>query len=823
MRASRWWLWAVAALVAAAQLSCGVNDYCITCENPDAGLDGPGVNQDGGDGDGGGGADAGPCVPSGFEVCDGKDNDCNGEIDEGTLPGVGEACGSDVGECTTGVRQCTAGALRCSGVNPTAESCDGKDNDCDGVIDDGDPGGGARCGSDLGECVAGTSRCVAGALECQGAIGTPGAQPEVCDGRDNDCDGFFDEDIGSMGSCGVTEQGECSLGTLQCQGGVGVCVGEVGPSFELCDALDQDCDGNPTNGYDLQNDARNCGACGSVCSLMHAVATCAGGSCAVGACDVDYYDANDTAADGCEYGPCVYVGPQEACNRRDDDCDGQVDESLVNPPTCESQGACSGATATCTDDGWRCNYGPDVSLDGSGVIIPESTCDGIDNDCDGQVDESHPQKGAACGDAQLGVCRSSGSYVCNAMDPSGPLLCNLTHPGELPSPESCDGVDNDCDGLVDDGGASGSLPGQEWTDLGTGQIMKYEASRPDATATGTGSSQALACSRAGVQPWTNVTYQQAEAACVAIGARLCTEQEWHRACSVVPGTSYPVAEPSANNGQVFLEAENYFSRATGTASSVTRAWVPDTAPAGASGIGGLRASPNNGGSVARASAQTQAPRLDYLIDFTTAGSHYVWVRMYGPTNSDDDLHLGINSSLPGTASVSLDASSNTGWIWMRTAAINVAATGPQYVSIWMSTDGVKVDALVVTRSSSTTAPTVTLAGPGGTWAFANDPVTYQAQVCNGDDYDTDPGTAGDQDEILPAGALPQCQAAWGGGQSVFDLSGNVREWTAARTPGANPIRGGTSNNTATGISCALAFTLADDAFFFPNVGFRCCR
>ena len=54
------------------------------------------------------------------------------------------------------------------------------------------------------------------------------------------------------------------------------------------------------------------------------------------------------------------------------------------------------------------------------------------------------------------------------------------------------------------------------------------------------------------------------------------------------------------------------------------------------------------------------------------------------------------------------------------------------------------------------------------------------------------------------------------------MSGNVKEWALAHQPGQNPIRGGASNNTGVGISCALNFTLADDTFFFPNVGFRCC-
>ena len=69
----------------------------------------------------------------------------------------------------------------------------------------------------------------------------------------------------------------------------------------------------------------------------------------------------------------------------------------------------------------------------------------------------------------------------------------------------------------------------------------------------------------------------------------------------------------------------------------------------------------------------------------------------------------------------------------------------------------------------------------------------------------------------------QCFANGPGAADAYDMSGNVREWTKARAPGANPIRGGSSNTTVTGTTCGLNFTLANDTFFFPNVGFRCCR
>ncbi len=108
------------------------------------------------------------------EICDGKDNDCNGVVDNGN-PGSGLACTSGLpGVCSAGTTACTAGAIACNaniapGTLP--ETCDGKDNNCDGVVDDGNPGGGVVCTSGLpGECSAGTTACTAGAIACNANI-----------------------------------------------------------------------------------------------------------------------------------------------------------------------------------------------------------------------------------------------------------------------------------------------------------------------------------------------------------------------------------------------------------------------------------------------------------------------------------------------------------------------------------------------------------------------------------------------------------------------------------------------------------------------------
>ena len=811
----------VLTVAAVAAAGCGVNDYCLNCA------------LDAGDGDGGDDGDGGndgtvtqpdACVPAGAETCNGLDDDCDLRVDE-EVPTVGDACGTDTGECTAGVWECSAGELSCSGVGGSAEICDNLDNNCNGTADEGNPGGGVPCGSDVGECIAGITMCVGGAIDCVGDVGTPGAVTETCDGRDNDCDNNFDEGLPPLGSCGMTGVGACELGTLTCVGGAPVCIGEIGPTLELCDAIDQDCDGSPTNGFNLNTDPRNCGTCNRVCNLPHATEGCAGGNCTVATCDPDFYNVNGMAADGCEYA-CTFQGAQEACNQQDDNCNGTVDEGLTPPPICLTQGACAGTVATCTASGWDCVYGGTVSTDAAGDVVPENRCDNIDNDCDGRVDEGHPLKGQACGDSGVGVCQGRGTYVCGAT-PTAPVTCNVTTPGGTSSAELCDNLDNNCNGVVDDD------PAQDWVSIGGGrQVMKWEASHPDATAAAAGAVTTKVCSRGGVLPWTSVTYGQARAACQTLGAGvdLCTEQDWHRACSVVSKSTYPLAAPAAATGFVFVEAEDYqtatSATSTGTGAGL-HAWVPDSAPSDYSGISALRSSPNIGANVSAANAPTQSPRLDYQLNFPTTGAatnYYVWVRMYSAAGSDDTIRVGMNTTLPGTPTVQMVTPTNGSWVWVVTSAFSIpAAGGLRYFNVWMQEDGIKVDLIAFSRQNSTAPTAADLRTHGGTWSYASNNTTYQLGVCNEDNYDTNTGLAGDQDDLLVGGNRASCYANWSASDRVHDLSGNAKEWTMARMPGINPLRGGASNNEGTGITCDLAFTSANDTFFFPNVGFRCCR
>jgi len=272
------------------------------------------------------------------ETCNMIDDDCDGVIDD--VNGVGTPCGqSNVAPCKFGSIQCVGTNLACVGnVDPKSETCNMVDDDCDGSVDENLPP--QQClpmGANPNLSYGGSSQCRRGTQACGAAcLGYVGPSAEVCDAIDNDCDGMVDNNL-TLGPCNVPTPppmgatSPCKAGTYQCTSGVQTCQGSIGPtsSVDAC-GVDSNCDGMLTGQPNFQTDVSNCGSCGNNCytGAVFSVWGCTAGQCVFQGCQTGYYDLDGNNT--CEYA-CQFKSAQEACNGQDDNCNGSIDENPTKP------------------------------------------------------------------------------------------------------------------------------------------------------------------------------------------------------------------------------------------------------------------------------------------------------------------------------------------------------------------------------------------------------------------------------------------------------------------------------------------------------------
>jgi hypothetical protein len=415
--------------------------------------------------------------PTATEVCNGIDDNCNGQTDDGLtfLNYYPDADGDGYGNKQAAAQSsCVAVSGKVTnnsdcddalfGVHPGAtEVCNGIDDNCNGMTDEGltftnyypdldSDGFGSSTAQPQSACAPVPGK-VTDHTDCNDSNSSihPGAV-EACNGIDDNCDGLIDngtmsqnyyvdvdgDGFGAAGSTGVMScapvSGRVPNNTDCNDGNSAIHPGAI----EACNGVDDNCNGMTDEGLTFLSYYPDVDSDGFGSAAATAQLACA----PVAGKVTNNADCNDANA-------AIKPGATEVCNQLDDNCNGMTDEGLPTQSyyvDADGDGfgaAGSAATPSCGPLPGMVTNNTDCN-DGNPAVKPTAVeiCNGIDDNCVNGIDEGNPGGGASCSTGQMGVC-AAGTKNCVA----GSLQCQRN---VAPSTEKCNGLDDDCNGTTDD-------------------------------------------------------------------------------------------------------------------------------------------------------------------------------------------------------------------------------------------------------------------------------------------------------------------------------------------------------------------------------------
>ena len=422
--------------------------------------------------------------PSSLEFCDGIDNNCNGQTDENISSSVyfrdedGDGYGVTTATMTSCVRPVgfAAEAGDCNDsdplINPSvSDLCDGIDNNCNGIQDE-DSNSETYYFDNDGDGYGSTNNVLTSCIELPNYVLLPGDcddnneninpdSPELCDGLDNNCDGFADEngtDTVFYRDADGDGYGIESNSLTACEQPIGFVpqagdCNDTNPNInpdgtELCDDIDNNCNGltdENTNETTFYRDADGDGF-GITADSQIACAPPTGYVLEAGDCD--------------DNNPNVNPATAELCDQLDNNCDGLVDENVSDQEFYrdadgDGYGSTSDFITACSEPLGYTKEAGDCD-DSNPDIHPaaQDPCDGLDNNCNNSIDEDAvvqtyylDQDGDGYGNNNDTVesCTPPFGYVLQGGD------CDDSNENVHPNGvELCDQLDNNCNGELDE-------------------------------------------------------------------------------------------------------------------------------------------------------------------------------------------------------------------------------------------------------------------------------------------------------------------------------------------------------------------------------------